>query len=215
MVPIPGSSWTERRSGHTVARVRPNKSLDGAPRRMKRPSPSTRTVVGLLLLGVLGAAIFWHVWPVATAISVPDVLRPLSEAHPRFILVCINLLYLGTATVSLLPAALVWMLNVGERRVTTADRIAARRRLLRLSGVRFRFPHCTTSVGWQQDSVGGYWALHNVGCRAPSNNAFEPSRDTFCPARRRRAGRVCACGAHLLPVRGRSTPALGRTICAG
>ena len=88
--------------------------------RMKRPSPSTRTVVGLLLLGVLGAAIFWHVWPVATAISVPDVLRPLSEAHPRFILVWINLLYLGTAIVSLLPGALVWMLNVGERPVTSA-----------------------------------------------------------------------------------------------
>ena len=27
MVPIPGSSWTERRSGNTVMRVRPNKQL--------------------------------------------------------------------------------------------------------------------------------------------------------------------------------------------
>lgn len=87
---------------------------------MKRPLHSTRTAVGLLLLGVLAAAIFWHVWPVTTSISVPEVLRPLSEAHPRFILVWINFLYVGTAIVSLLPAALVWMLNVGERRVTSA-----------------------------------------------------------------------------------------------
>jgi len=64
--------------------------------------------------------IFWHVWPVTTGISVPTVLSPLSAAHSRFILVWINLLYVGTAVVSLLPAALVWTLNVGEQRITSA-----------------------------------------------------------------------------------------------
>lgn len=84
---------------------------------MNRLWQSKRSVVGLLLLGVLGAVIFWHVWPVMTAVSVPGALETLRESHPRLILVWINVLYVGAAVVSLVPAALVCVLNGGERRV--------------------------------------------------------------------------------------------------
>jgi hypothetical protein len=80
----------------------------------------TRTVVGLLLLGVLGAVIFWHLWPVMTGVDLPATLRPLLENQPRLIVAWINLLFLGTAIISLLPAALAWVLSSGERRVASA-----------------------------------------------------------------------------------------------
>jgi len=87
---------------------------------MNRLWQSKRSVVGLLLLGVLGAVIFWQVWPVMTAVSVPRAFETFRESHPGLILVWINVLYVGAAVVSLLPAALVWVLNGGERRVRCA-----------------------------------------------------------------------------------------------
>ena len=48
MAPIPGNSWTERRFGHAVARLRPNHALQGDARVTRGPSAT------LLNLGPLG-----------------------------------------------------------------------------------------------------------------------------------------------------------------
>lgn len=49
----------------------------------------------------------------------------------------------------------------------------------------------------------------SASVRAVSNNAFEPPVWPQSPPRRRRASRVCACGALQSPVYGGSTRALG------
>src|SRR5262245_39474451 len=73
-------------------------------------------IIGLLLLGCLAASVFVQVWGVMTAVSLPSFLEPVRAAHPRTVVWWIYLLYVGTTILTLLPAAIFWLIFDGGRR---------------------------------------------------------------------------------------------------
>lgn len=77
-------------------------------------------VVGLLLLGGLAAAVFVQAWGVMTAVSLPAFLEPVRAAQPRAMIWWINLLYVGTTILTLIPAAIFWLAFDRSHRVTSA-----------------------------------------------------------------------------------------------
>jgi hypothetical protein len=81
---------------------------------------TNRNAIGVVLLGALGAGFFAQVWGFMTGISLPEALEPLRAEYPRTIVYWINVLYLGAIFLTLLPAAIFWILTSGELRVRNA-----------------------------------------------------------------------------------------------
>ena len=81
---------------------------------------ASRGSIGLVLLGVLAAAAFVPAWGVAPGLDLPNFLEPVRASHPSTMLWWMDVLYVGTVIMTLIPAAAFWLIIDSRRRHLSA-----------------------------------------------------------------------------------------------